>query len=187
MTACFATASTTRSRASIRAGTQRISLRKRSSPALRRIASPPARSSVSVRPRRRASSRRRLLRSRFGQEGRRGVCRDEAPRPDTTIEMLAKLRPAFREGGTITAGNAPGLNSGAAAMIVADRAFAEMRSVEPMARLVAFGVAAVEPGMFGLGPVQSTPCGPISTVPSSACSGRPDRWLPPATAAGSSR
>jgi acetyl-CoA C-acetyltransferase len=78
---------------------------------------------------------------------------DEAPRPDTTVEVLAKLRPAFREDGTITAGNAPGLNSGAAAMIVADRAFAETKSLKPMARLVAYGVAAVEPGMFGLGPV----------------------------------
>ena len=66
---------------------------------------------------------------------------------------LAKLRPAFRETGTITAGNAPGLNSGAAAMVVADRAFAEGRSLQPMARLVAYGVAAVEPAMFGLGPV----------------------------------
>jgi acetyl-CoA C-acetyltransferase len=78
---------------------------------------------------------------------------DEAPRPDTTIEALAKLRPAFRDGGSITAGNAPGLNSGAAAMIVADRTFAEARSVKPMARLVAYGISAVEPGMFGLGPV----------------------------------
>ena len=78
---------------------------------------------------------------------------DEAPRPDTTVDALAKLRPAFREGGTITAGNAPGLNSGAAAMIVASRAFAEFKSIEPMARLVAYGVAAVEPGLFGLGPV----------------------------------
>jgi acetyl-CoA C-acetyltransferase len=88
-----------------------------------------------------------------GKKGMEPFATDEAPRPDTTIEALAKLRPAFREGGTITAGNAPGLNSGAAAMIVADRAFAEARSVEPMARLVAYGVAAVEPGMFGLGPV----------------------------------
>jgi acetyl-CoA C-acetyltransferase len=88
-----------------------------------------------------------------GKKGIESFAADEAPRPDTTIEALSKLRPAFREGGTITAGNAPGLNSGAAAMIVADRAFAEMRSVEPVARLVAYGVAAVEPGMFGLGPV----------------------------------
>ena len=88
-----------------------------------------------------------------GKKGVEAFAADEAPRPDTTSEALAKLQPAFREGGTITAGNAPGLNSGAAAMIVADRTFAETRSVEPMARLVSYGVAAVEPGMFGLGPV----------------------------------
>jgi acetyl-CoA C-acetyltransferase len=88
-----------------------------------------------------------------GKKGIELFAADEAPRPDTTTEALAKLRPAFREDGTITAGNAPGLNSGAAAMIVADRAFAETRSVEPMARLVSYGVAAVEPSMFGLGPV----------------------------------
>jgi acetyl-CoA C-acetyltransferase len=66
---------------------------------------------------------------------------------------LAKLRPAFRPEGSITAGNAPGLNSAASAMIVAERAFAEAQGVAPSARLVAYGVAAVEPGMFGLGPV----------------------------------
>src|ERR1700757_311860 len=77
-----------------------------------------------------------------GKKGIESFALDEGPRPDTTIEVLAKLRPAFREGGTITAGNAPGLNSGAAAMIVADRAFAESKSVAPMARLVAYGVAA---------------------------------------------
>jgi acetyl-CoA C-acetyltransferase len=88
-----------------------------------------------------------------GKKGVEAFVVDEAPRADTTIDVLAKLRPAFRVGGTITAGNAPGLNSAAAAMVVADRAFAEARSVEPMARLVAYGVAAVEPGMFGLGPV----------------------------------
>jgi acetyl-CoA C-acetyltransferase len=88
-----------------------------------------------------------------GKQGAGTFVVDEAPRPETTVEALAKLRPAFREGGTITAGNAPGLNSGAAAMIVADRGFAEARSIEPAARLVAYAVAAVEPGMFGLGPV----------------------------------
>src|SRR5215510_2657045 len=88
-----------------------------------------------------------------GKKGIELFAADEAPRPDTTSEALAKLRPAFREDGTITAGNAPGLNSGAAALIVAERTFAETRSVEPMARLVSHGVAAVEPGMFGLGPV----------------------------------
>jgi acetyl-CoA C-acetyltransferase len=88
-----------------------------------------------------------------GKKGVEAFVTDEAPRPDTTFEGLTKLRPAFRESGTITAGNAPGLNSGAAAVVVASRAFAEAKSVEPMARLVAYGVAAVEPGMFGLGPV----------------------------------
>ena len=79
--------------------------------------------------------------------------KDEHNRPDTTFESLSKLKPAFRKDGTITAGNAPGLNTGAAAMIVADRAWAEKKGLMPMARLVAYGVGAVEPGMFGLGPV----------------------------------
>ena len=89
-------------------------------------------------------------------KGRKGVesfDRDEAPRPDTTMSVLTTLKPAFRPNGTITAGNAPGLNSAAAAMVVAERTFAEANGIEPLARLVAFGVAAVEPGMFGLGPV----------------------------------
>ena len=79
--------------------------------------------------------------------------RDEHNRPDTTKESLAKLKPAFRKDGTITAGNAPGLNSGAAAMIVADSKWAEKRNLAPFAKLVSYGVGAVEPGMFGLGPV----------------------------------
>ncbi len=79
--------------------------------------------------------------------------KDEHNRPDTTLEALAKLKPAFRQEGTVTAGNAPGLNSGAAAMIVASANWAEKHGLAPMARLVAYGVGAVEPGMFGLGPV----------------------------------
>ncbi|MDN4987745.1 acetyl-CoA C-acyltransferase [Bradyrhizobium arachidis] len=79
--------------------------------------------------------------------------KDEHNRPDTTIESLAKLKPAFRKEGTITAGNAPGLNTGASAMIVAERAWADKKGLTPMARLVAYGIGAVEPGMFGLGPV----------------------------------
>ena len=88
-----------------------------------------------------------------GRKGTETFARDEAPRPDTTVETLARLKPAFRPDGTITAGNAPGLNSAAAAMIVAERGFAEANGIEPMARLAGYGVAAVEPGMFGLGPV----------------------------------
>jgi acetyl-CoA C-acetyltransferase len=88
--------------------------------------------------------------------GRHGVATftlDEAVRPDTTVETLSRLKPAFRKDGTITAGNAPGLNSGAAAMVVAERSFADSMGVEPVARLAGYGVGAVEPGMFGLGPV----------------------------------
>jgi len=80
---------------------------------------------------------------------------DEPPRPDTTLEGLARLRPAFREDGTITAGNSPGLNSGAAAMLVAERGFAEARGLAPLARLAGFAVTAVEPGMFGIAPVSA--------------------------------
>ena len=79
--------------------------------------------------------------------------KDEHNRPDATAESLAKLKPAFRKDGTITAGNAPGLNSGAAAMIVADAKWAEKRGLEPFAHLVSYGVGAVDPGMFGLGPI----------------------------------
>ncbi|MEW6121943.1 MAG: acetyl-CoA C-acyltransferase [Pseudomonadota bacterium] len=89
-------------------------------------------------------------------KGRKGVERfavDEAPRPDTTPETLAKLRPAFHPEGTITAGNAPGLNSAAAAMLVAERSFAEARGIAPLGRLAGHGIAGVEPGLFGLGPV----------------------------------
>ncbi|HZM34442.1 MAG TPA: acetyl-CoA C-acetyltransferase [Burkholderiales bacterium] len=89
-------------------------------------------------------------------KGRKGLeifGRDEHNRPDTTQDSLAKLKPAFRKDGTVTAGNAPGLNSGAAAMLVAERGWAERKGLAPMARLVSYGVAAVEPGMFGIGPV----------------------------------
>ncbi|WP_183275551.1 thiolase family protein, partial [Endobacter medicaginis] len=88
-----------------------------------------------------------------GRKGTETFATDEAPRPDTTVETLARLKPAFRRDGTITAGNAPGLNSGASAMIVADRAAAEAAGIAPLGRLVAGGVGAVEPGLFGIGPV----------------------------------
>jgi acetyl-CoA C-acetyltransferase len=78
---------------------------------------------------------------------------DEHNRPETTLTTLAALKPAFRPDGTITAGNAPGLNSGAAALVLADPDWAERRGLEPVARLVSYGIAAVEPGMFGLGPI----------------------------------
>ncbi|WP_421478019.1 thiolase family protein [Agrobacterium tumefaciens] len=88
-----------------------------------------------------------------GRKGDETVLRDETPRPETSYGALSKLRPAFRKDGSITAGNAPGLNSAASAMVVADKAYAESNGIEPMARLVSYGVAAVEPDLFGLGPI----------------------------------
>jgi acetyl-CoA C-acetyltransferase len=79
--------------------------------------------------------------------------RDEAPRRATTLEALSGLRPAFRPDGTITAGNAPGLNSGGAATIVASRSFADERGLDALVPIAGFGVAAVAPEMFGIGPV----------------------------------
>jgi acetyl-CoA C-acetyltransferase len=88
-----------------------------------------------------------------GRKGQESFDKDEHNRPETTAESLAKLRPAFRKDGTITAGNAPGLNSGAAAMLVTERDWAEAQGLQPMARLAGYGIAAVEPGFFGIGPV----------------------------------
>lgn len=88
-----------------------------------------------------------------GRKGPELFTKDEHNRPETTIDSLTKLKPAFRPDGTITAGNAPGLNTGASAMIVAEREFAEGNGLVPMAKLVSYGLGAVEPGMFGLGPV----------------------------------
>ncbi len=88
-----------------------------------------------------------------GKKGPTPFDKDEHNRPDTTLETLAQLKPAFRPNGTITAGNAPGLNDAAAAMVLADGTWADKRGLVPTARLVSYGIAAVEPGMFGLGPV----------------------------------
>src|SRR4029079_6665434 len=76
-----------------------------------------------------------------GRKGPETFATDEANRPETTLEVLTKLKPAFRKDGTITAGNAPGLNSGAAAMVVAERSFADANHLQPLARLVSYGIA----------------------------------------------
>ncbi len=86
----------------------------------------------------------------------RSVDRDEHPRPDTSLEKLAGLRPVFREGGTVTAGNASGLNDGAAALLVMAEAEAGARGLRPMARYIASAVVGVEPQMMGLGPIPAT-------------------------------
>ncbi len=88
-----------------------------------------------------------------GKKGTVAFDKDEHNRPDTTLEGLARLKPAFRTNGTITAGNAPGINDAASAVVLADRTWADRRGLAATARLVSYGIAAVEPGMFGLGPV----------------------------------
>ncbi|HEX5467421.1 MAG TPA: acetyl-CoA C-acyltransferase [Gaiellaceae bacterium] len=81
------------------------------------------------------------------------VDRDEHPRPDTSAEKLAGLKPAFREGGTLTAGNSSGLNDGAAAVVVASEAKARELGARPLGRFVASAVAGVDPRYMGIGPV----------------------------------
>jgi 3-oxoadipyl-CoA thiolase len=82
---------------------------------------------------------------------------DEGPRPDASAEKMAALRPVFREGGTVTAGNASTLNDGAACTLVASEAGAAALGVEPLARIVAFGVAGVDPAYMGIGPALAVP------------------------------
>jgi 3-oxoadipyl-CoA thiolase len=82
-----------------------------------------------------------------------GVTRDEHPRPETSAEKLAALKPAFRDGGTVTAGNASGINDGAAAVVIASAAKARELGVEPLGRFVASAVAGVDPRIMGIGPV----------------------------------
>jgi acetyl-CoA C-acetyltransferase len=81
------------------------------------------------------------------------VSRDDGPRPGTTLEVLARLRPAFRQDGTVTAGNACPLNDGAAAVLVMSDARAERLGLQPLARIVASTVAAIRPEVMGLGPI----------------------------------
>jgi acetyl-CoA C-acetyltransferase len=81
------------------------------------------------------------------------VDRDDGPRPGTTVEKLAGLKPVFREDGRVTAGNACPLNDGGAAIVLTSRSFAEERGIKPLARIVATGVSAVDPEIMGLGPV----------------------------------
>ena len=82
-----------------------------------------------------------------------GLERDEHPRPETSAEKLAALKPAFREGGTVTAGNASGINDGAAALVIASEEKARELGIEPLGRFVASAVAGVDPRVMGIGPV----------------------------------
>jgi acetyl-CoA acetyltransferase family protein len=94
---------------------------------------------------------------RFADEvaGLAGLDRDEGIRPDTTAEKLAGLKPAFRPGGTVTAGNSSQLSDGAAALLLASERGAAATGRDPLARIAARGVSAVEPQLFGIGPVEA--------------------------------
>jgi 3-oxoadipyl-CoA thiolase len=81
---------------------------------------------------------------------------DEHPRPDTTLEVLSRLKPAFKPGGSVTAGNSSGINDGAAALLVATPDYARRHGLQPMARIVSMAVAGVEPSVMGLGPIPAT-------------------------------
>jgi acetyl-CoA acetyltransferase family protein len=88
-----------------------------------------------------------------GRRGPQVFERDEHPRPDSSVEALARLKPSFKKDGVVTAGNASGIADGAAALVVASRALAERRGLAPLARVVSWGVVGVEPRLMGLGPV----------------------------------
>jgi acetyl-CoA C-acetyltransferase len=82
---------------------------------------------------------------------------DEHVKADTTVEVLGKMRPAFKKDGTVTAGNASGINDGAAAVVLATGAEVEKRGLKPLARIVAWGHAGVEPEYMGEGPIKAVP------------------------------
>ncbi|MGZ8513727.1 MAG: thiolase family protein [Candidatus Limnocylindrales bacterium] len=84
------------------------------------------------------------------------VSRDEHPRADTSAEALARLRPAFREGGSVTAGNASGINDGASAVLLVEAERARALGLRPMARVVSTAVAGVDPAVMGIGPIPAT-------------------------------
>ncbi|HUC37052.1 MAG TPA: acetyl-CoA C-acetyltransferase [Acidimicrobiales bacterium] len=83
------------------------------------------------------------------------VTKDDGPRPDTTVEVLAQLKPAFREGGKVTAGNSCPLNDGAAAVVVMSDTLASELGITPLARIVSSGVSSLDPEIMGLGPVEA--------------------------------
>jgi acetyl-CoA C-acetyltransferase len=91
-----------------------------------------------------------------GKKGDKVVDTDEFPRRDASAEGLGKLKPAFKKDGTVTAGNASGINDGAAAFVVMDAALAASKKFKPLARIVAAGVAGVDPAYMGIGPINAT-------------------------------
>jgi acetyl-CoA acetyltransferase family protein len=91
-----------------------------------------------------------------GRKGNTVVEADEGPRRDTSLERLARLKPAFKGEGSVTAGNSSSLNDGAAAVMVVSREYAEAHDLEPMAKVRSMAVAGVPPRVMGIGPVPAT-------------------------------
>ena len=91
-----------------------------------------------------------------GRKGDTVVEKDEYPKPETTMEILAKLRPAFSKDGTVTAGNASGINDGAAAIVVMSASEAAKRGLTPLARIASWATAGVDPTIMGTGPIPSS-------------------------------
>ena len=90
------------------------------------------------------------------RKGSQLVEHDDHPRPETTLEVLAKLKPAFAKDGFVTAGNASGIVDGAAALVIANEEFVKQRDLTPMGRIVSWAYAGVEPEIMGIGPVPAT-------------------------------
>jgi acetyl-CoA acyltransferase 2 len=90
------------------------------------------------------------------RKGEESFARDEHMRPDTTAEALARLRPYFKEGGTVTAGNASGIGDGAAAVVISSAQWAERNGIKPIGRLVSWGLAGVDPQHMGIGPAPAS-------------------------------
>jgi acetyl-CoA acyltransferase 2 len=90
------------------------------------------------------------------RKGEREFREDEHMRPETTLEALGGLRPYFKKDGLVTAGNASGIGDGAAAVVVASAEYAESKGLRPLARLVSWGVAGVDPAIMGIGPAPAS-------------------------------
>ena len=110
--------------------------------------------------------------------------RDEFPRPGTTMDVLGKLRPAFKKDGVVTAGNASGVNDGAAALVLMDAGLAAERGLSPLARIVGWASAGVEPDVMGLGPIPATRKALEKagwTVAGTSIRSKPTKPLPPSS------
>ena len=104
------------------------------------------------------------------RKGEVTISDDEYPKPETTLEVLQKLRPAFSKDGTVTAGNASGINDGAAALVVMSAEEARKRGITPLARIASWATAGVDPSIMGTGPIPASQrsevqvCGPSTTA-----------------------